>query len=140
MSLEKIYFSLIRRKLENYSFVWDNCQKGENEELEKLQMSIAKTVTGARKRTDHDLILNELNWPSLDDRREGVKLKNFIKKIINKESPTSLQDLIPKRIVDVRPQSRYHDNFYPVKSRIETLRQSFYPIRCQSLELLKQFR
>ena len=94
-------------------------------------MSIARTVTGARKGTSHDPILNELNWPSLADRREGAKLKNFIK-IINKESPVYLQDLIPKRIGDIRPQSRYPDNFYTVKSRIElsrieTFRKSFIP-------------
>ena len=125
-SLEKIYFNFIRPKLEYGSFIWDNCQIGEKEELEKFQMSIARTVTGARKGTSHDLILNELNWPSLADRREGAKLKNFIK-IINKESPVYLQDLIPKRVGDIRPQSRYPDNFYPVKSRIETIRVSFIP-------------
>ena len=52
--------------------------------------------------------------------------KNFIK-IINKESPVFLQDLIPKRIGDIRPQSRYPDNLYTVKSRIDTFRQSFIP-------------
>ena len=85
-SLEKIYVRFIRPKLEYGSFIWDNCQIGEKEELEKFQMSIARTVTGARKGTSHDLIVNELNWPSLADRKEGAKLKNFIK-IINKESP-----------------------------------------------------
>ena len=89
-------------------------------------MSIARTVTGARKGTGHDFILNELNWPSLADRREGAKLKNFIK-IVNKESPVCLQDLIPMRIGDIRLQSRYPYNFYPVKSRIETFRQTFIP-------------
>ena len=75
-------------------------------------MSIARTVTRARKGTEHDLILNE-NKPSLADRREAVKLKNFLK-IINKEFPVYLQELSPKRIGDVRPQSRYPDNFYPI--------------------------
>ena len=125
-SLEKIYFNFIRPKLEYGSFIWDNCQIGEKEELEKFQMSIARTVTGARKGTSHDLILNELNWPSLADRREGAKLKNFIK-IITKESPVYLQDLIPKKIGDIRPQSRYPDNFHTVRSRIETFRKSFIP-------------
>ena len=117
-SLEKMYFSFIRPKLEN-SFTWDNCQKGQTE-LEKFQMSIARTVTlyitGAREITGHDL--------SLADRREGVKLKTFLK-MINKESPVYLLELIPKTIRDYRPQSRYPDNLYPVKSRIETFRQTF---------------
>ena len=73
----------ISSTIEYGSFRWDNCQKGEKEELEKFQMSIARTVTGARKGTSHNLILNELNWPSLADRREGAKLKNFIN-IFNK--------------------------------------------------------
>ena len=123
-SLEKIYFSFIRPKFKYCNFIWDNCHKGEKEELEKFQMSIVRAVTGARKETGHDFILNELNWPSLADRWKGVNLKNFIKNN-NKESPAYLQDLIPKRIGDIRPQSRYPDNFYPVKSRIETFRQCF---------------
>ena len=42
-----------------------------------FQLSIARTVSGARKGTSQELISNELNWPSLSDRREGIKLKNF---------------------------------------------------------------
>ena len=84
-SLEKIYFSFIRPKLEygcyiwdNYGcYIWDNCDKGDKKKLEDFQLSIARTVTGAWKGTSHELISNELNWPSLTDRREGVKLKNF---------------------------------------------------------------
>ena len=38
--------------------------------LEDFQLSIARTVTGAGKVMSHELISNELNWPSLTDRRE----------------------------------------------------------------------
>ena len=48
-----------------------------------------------------------------------------------------LQDLIPKRIGDIRPQSRYPDNFYTVKSRIETFRQSFITSAVNSWNSLK---
>ena len=40
-------------------------KKMRNKILFSFQMSIARTVTGARNGTGHDLILNELNWPSL---------------------------------------------------------------------------
>ena len=74
---------LIERKmleiLEYGCHIWDNCDKGDKKKLEDFQLSIARTVTGARKGTSHELISNELNWPSLTDRREGVKLKNFFK-------------------------------------------------------------
>ena len=43
-SLEKIYFSFMRPKLEYGSFIWDNCQKGEKEELEKFQMMHCQDV------------------------------------------------------------------------------------------------
>jgi len=125
-SLEKIYFSFIRPKLEYASHIWDNCNKADNKALEDFQMSIARIVTGARKGTSHDLIDKELNWPSLNDRRRGMKLKNFIK-IINNETPQYLQSLIPQRVGDVRPESRYQDNFCPVRSRTETFRNSFIP-------------
>ena len=94
--------------------------------MEDFQLSIARTVTGARKGTSHELISNELNWPSLTDRREGVKLKNFLK-IMNNEMPQYLQSLIPEKIGTKRPQSRNPDNFYSMRSKIETYRLSFIP-------------
>ena len=60
-SLEKIYFSFIRPKLEYGCHIWDNCDKGDKKKLEDFQLSIARTVTGARKGTSHELISNELN-------------------------------------------------------------------------------
>ena len=78
-SLEKIYFSFIRPKLEYGSFIWDNCQIGEKEELEKFQMSIARTVTGARKGTSHDLILNELSWLAWLIGERGLNSRTLLK-------------------------------------------------------------
>ena len=112
--------------MEYGNYIWDNCFEGDKDRLEDFQLSIARTVTGARKGTSHDLIYNELNWPTLADRRKGVKLKNFYK-IINNETPEFLRSLLPKRIRDVRPQSRNPDNYYNVKARTETFRSSFIP-------------
>ena len=50
-SLEKIYFSFIRPKLEYGNYIWDNCFEGDKDRLEDFQLSIARTVTGARKGT-----------------------------------------------------------------------------------------
>ena len=124
--MEKIYFSFIRPKLEYGCHIWDNCYNVDANLLEDFQWNIARIVTGARKGTSHDLIKQELNWPSLADRRKGTKLKNFIK-IINKDTPEYLQTLIPHKIGDVRPQSRNGNNYYPVKARTETFKNSFIP-------------
>jgi len=125
-SLEKIYFSFIRPKLEYGCHIWDNCFNIDANLLEDFQWNMARIVTGARRGTSHDLINKELNWPSLADRRKGTKLKNFIK-IINKDAPEYLQSLIPHKIGDIRPQSRHSADFYPVKARTETFKNSFIP-------------
>ena len=48
-------------------------------------------------------------------------------KVRNNETPEFLRSLLPKRIGDVRPQSRNPDNYYNVKARTETFRSSFIP-------------
>jgi len=126
VSLEQIYFSFIRPKLEYGSHIWDNCNSVDAKLLDDFQWKIARIVTGARKGTSHELVNNELNWPSLADRRTGTKLKTFIK-IINKDAPGYLQSLLPLKIGDVRPQSRNANNYYPLKARTETFKNSFIP-------------
>ena len=123
-SLERIYFSFIRPKLEYGCHIWDNCDKGDFFKLEDFQLSMARTLSGARKGTSHELISNELNWPSLSDRREGVKLKNFFI-IKNNKTPQYLQTLVPEKIGTKRAQSRNPHNFYIMQARIETYRSSF---------------
>ena len=125
-TLEKVYFSFIRPKLEYGSHIWDNCNIGDKEALEDYQMNIARIVTGARKGTSHELIMNELNWPSLKDRREGTKLKNFIK-LVNKSAPSYLHELLPPNIGATRPISRTPQNYNILPARIETYRNSFIP-------------
>ena len=125
-SLERIYFSFIRPKIEYGCQIWDNCNVLDAKLLDDLQMNVARTVTGARKGTSHELIKQEVNWPSLSDRRKGYKLKHF-NKIIAKESPSYLQSLLPHKISVNRPQSRNADHYYPIKARTETYKNSFLP-------------
>ena len=80
-------------------------------------MSIARTVSGSRKLTSHAFISNELNWPSLSDRREY--------KIVNNETPQYLQTLIPEKIGTKRAQSRNNDNFYTMQVGVQSYRSSF---------------
>ena len=70
--------------------------------------------------------MRELGWPSLAERRKGNKLKQFLR-ILTKEAPKYLQELIPRKIGDIRPQSRNPDNFYFFRARTETFRNSFIP-------------
>jgi hypothetical protein len=125
-SLETTYFSFIRPKLEYASHIWDNCNKRDADLLENFQLDIARTVTGARKGTSHELIYNETGWPKLSERRNANKLKNLIK-IANNVTPEYLQHLLPPKIGDKRPTSRCADNYQLVRAKTETFKKSFIP-------------
>ena len=125
-TLETIYFSFIRPKLEYASFIWDNCSQQNAGELETFQLGIARTVTGARKGTSHQALYRETGWPTLAERRTANKLKNFIK-IMSGEAPQYLRDIIPDNIGALRPESRYADNYQQFKVRTETFNKSFFP-------------
>ena len=123
-SLEKIYFSFIRPKLEYGSEIWDGCKKQDAEMLENFQLDMARIVTGARRGTSHDLLYEELKWPLLRDRRYNKKIKHFCD-IIEGNSPNYLSDLVPK---PVNPHNlRNSKNIPPIKCRTEVFRRSFLP-------------
>ena len=94
--------------------------------LRILQLSIARTVTGARKGTSHQLLYNETNWPTLQERRQAAKLKHFFK-ISSGEAPNYLIELLPEKIGERRPNSRNADDYIMFKTRTETFRRSFMP-------------
>ena len=125
-TLEKIFFSYIRPKLEYGSHIWDNCNGTDLQKLENFQLDVARTVTGARKGTSHELLMGELGWPTLATRRKGAKIKQFLK-IIDNQTPSYLKSLIPEKIGTNRPQSRNADNFHMFKARTETFKNSFIP-------------
>ena len=127
-SIETIYFSFIRPKLEYASHIWDNCSKRDSDLLEKFQLDIARLLTGARKGTSHQALYRETNWQLLANRRKTAKLKSTcIMKIENHECPEYLESLLPAKIGSVRPTSRSADNFIIPKSRTETFKRSFIP-------------
>ena len=69
-TLNQIYVSYLRPLLEYASIVWDNCAKYEKELLDKIQLDAARIVTGLTRSTKITLLLKEIGWVSLDDRRK----------------------------------------------------------------------
>ena len=65
--------------------------------MEQCQTNIARTVTGACKGTNHDLIYSNLKWETLSSRRENVKNLNM-HKMINNNAPTYPCNSIPKEV------------------------------------------
>ena len=125
-TLETIYFSFIRPKLEYGCHIWDNCSKHDSDLLEGVQLDMARVITGARRGTSHALLYKETNWQLLSERRENIKLKNFIK-IVNNDSPLYLSALLPKTFGELRPNTRNPNNYIQFKARTETFSSSFFP-------------
>jgi hypothetical protein len=65
-SLEKLYLTYIRPILEYSDVVWDNCTLREKQDLEGIQLSAARVVTGGKKGTEHRLLYNETQWEKLE--------------------------------------------------------------------------
>ena len=76
-SLETIYFTFIQPKLEYACQVWDDCNQGDKEALERVQHNAARIVTGAKKGTSHIYLNQELKWQSLSERKNNVKLQQM---------------------------------------------------------------
>ena len=99
-TLETIYLTFVRPKLEYASIVFHDCTKQDTELLENLQLAAARVVTGAIKGTSHAKMYNECNWPLLSERRKQNQLVQFFK-MVNDESPQYLTSLVPNLVGDL---------------------------------------
>ena len=63
-SLERIYESYVRSKLEYACFVRDDCSEQDYLALKKCQLRAARIVTGATKGTSHIKLYSETHWPN----------------------------------------------------------------------------
>ena len=66
--------SFIRPKLDYGCQIQDDCTDREKEKLEKFQLTAARIVTGAKKRTSHQFLYEETQCQKLSDRRMYIKL------------------------------------------------------------------
>ena len=123
-SLEKLYFSYVRPKLEYACIVWDNCPIYLADLLDNVQIRAAKIISGAIARTSHALIYKELGWETLGERRKRQRLATMFR-IINNQTPSYLRQPLP-----------VNNNAYVLRNAINipnlatqsaTMQNSFYP-------------
>ncbi len=92
-ALEICYKSFIRSVLEYGDVIYDNCNIGDKDHLESVQLEAARLVTGAKKRTSHESLYKELGWQTLSQRRHCKKLIK-IYDVINGRSPNYLCSIL----------------------------------------------
>ena len=124
-TLQTIYFSLVRPKLEYASVVWDDCSEEQKNLLENTQLFFARIVTGAKRGTSHELLYNETSWSTLADRRNTCKLK-LMHNIYHRNAPDYLLQLLPEK-ADNRYELRNDNNLSQFDTRIEKFRKSVFP-------------
>jgi len=95
-TLNIIYKTFVRPKLEYACVIWSDCTVREQDLLERLQLSFARIVTGARKGTKNELLYRDLKWAKLEDRRKRNILL-FIHKLVYGDAPDYLTFLLPDR-------------------------------------------
>ena len=126
-SLETIYFSFIRPKLEYACSVWDDCTERDKIALDNVQHNAARIVTGAKKGTSHALVHDELQWPSLSERRTQFKLKHM-HRIVHNTAPSYLSDILPAKVnVGARYNFRDNNNFVQFNCNTVKFSKSLFP-------------
>ena len=126
-SLETIYFSFIRPKLEYACQIWDNCCEREKDKMEEFQRSAARVVSGAKKGTSHELLYKEVCWATLNDRRKNLKLQ-LMHNIVHLKTPTYLSDALPSKVGENnRYRLRNNGHYELYACRTEKFQHSFFP-------------
>jgi hypothetical protein len=71
-----MHFTFIRPHLEHASEVWEGCTCQETDLLEKVQLHVARIVTGLPISSKESLN-SETGWEPLSSRRKSIKLNNL---------------------------------------------------------------
>ena len=125
-TLETIYLSFVRPKLEYGNILYDDCTEQNSSLLEKVQLTFARIICGAIRGTPHCAIYNEMSWPTLEDRRKENKLK-FMHKLVYSDTPSYLANLLPKPADDNQYNLRNSQNQKQFNFRTTKFKNSLLP-------------
>ena len=126
-TLDKLYCTYIRPLLEYCSEVWDGCNMTDANRLEQVQLNAARIVTGLPIFASKRALYYETGWETLAERRKVRKLC-LMYKIVNNDTPTYLNDLLPNRVNETNNYNlRNRNNFEIPFTRLCSFESSFFP-------------
>ena len=123
--LLKIYLAYIRPILEYGDYIWSNLSKSEEDQLERVQLSALRIITGTKIGTGHFGLYRELDLPKLNKRRYTsrlIKLHNVFHRTTNGRMNRS--DFVTIEQRNPYPSRRQYDLTIPMVTT-ELCRRSF---------------
>jgi len=92
-SLDTCYKSFIRPIIEYGNILYDSCTVSQCKDLEDLQKEAARVVTGTKRGTSPQRLLEDLGWSTLESRRKNAKLIKMYE-IATGVAPKHLRDIL----------------------------------------------
>ena len=119
--------SFVRPLLEYCDSVWDNATTESKKQLDAIHIEAARIITGATKLCSISLLLSDLGWELLQDRRNKHKLIIFYK-IIHGLTPTYFTDILPPLIQETTDYNlRNANDFRTLHANKNLYFNSFFP-------------
>lgn len=135
-SLETIYMSFIRPKMEYGNILFAGASLVNLQKLDNIQLEAMRIVTGATYRARIKSLFDETAWNSLQERRENQVLCMLFK-IMNNLSPVYLSGILLRlQGTEPRYNLRNNLNLRPPYTKTETYRNSFFPFAIRIWNLL----
>ena len=119
------YLSLVRSCSEYGAVIWDPHLAKDKEALEKTQNRAIRWVSGLRPRepTSITKLRKDLKWPTLEQRRQDIRL-TYMYKIMNNEVAISRVDLGLEKS-DSRTRAKHKFKLRELPARNDELKNSF---------------
>ena len=137
-TLENLYKTLVRPILEYGNIIYTNLSQALNKKLEDCQRSATVLCTGALQITSYNLLLTELGWDSLLNRRKYYRLV-LMYKIQNDLAPSYLRNILPPiRARRSNYNLRNASNFTIPVTRTKKFSESYIPLTIKDWNVLPQ--
>ena len=109
-ALHRCYLSFIRLLLEYGDVIFDNCSQNDKNTLENIQYNALRLITGCKKGTSRQMLLEETGLCTLQTRRTFHKILKF-HSIVYKTCPDNLQTFLTRPLGNCRNISRARGEF-----------------------------